>query len=444
MMTTNPNDDKRATDGGSVPIPRTDEMKRLLGLVFGDDRLKLLPGTEVGRYVVGEEIHSSRNAFVAHCVDPLTPNRRLVVKTFVGESHEIEILSTISHDGIPILCDVVDDPSGIADHAIIMPYCGVSAATWVSQFEGRSLARSDTVAALDIICVTCDALIHLHESGIAHYDVKPTNICIRPTASPCLIDYHSAGPIMGPAPGSLTIQYVPEHLRDDSDIVHNFGVHYDIYALAITACELLEGRSGNDRPKNVRCRNRHISRSLTRFFSKFNKYPLPSLEKFRAELDAERDRLATPTRPRRVFLSFACFLVLGSLWVVVIATRPSEVDKIRHHLSVGEISAATARGRRLIETEPENYRAARAAAAAESVAIETAMTDVSPLPYLHLLENYGPVLSSTDLIEVIERCDFRLRIRDDDSFRRARDLAISLAEERLRGEQAVHDQLNGA
>jgi eukaryotic-like serine/threonine-protein kinase len=121
---------------------------------------------------------------------------------------------------------------------------------------GRSLeafieehaARGTTVRldeAFAIIRRVCTGLAAVHESGLVHRDVKPSNIMIEDrTARPVLIDFGLARRVgeLNPVAslvGGTPCYMAPEQVRDPAAA----GPASDIYSLACSAFELLTGRS---------------------------------------------------------------------------------------------------------------------------------------------------------------------------------------------------------
>jgi serine/threonine-protein kinase len=98
--------------------------------------------------------------------------------------------------------------------------------------------------ALDIAGRVAEALQHLHEHGVVHYDLKPGNIMLCTDGSIRLVDFGLAHPmptrrfsLQGSAPAMGTTEYIaPEQLR---------GKHgrpsADIYSLGATLYEMLTG-----------------------------------------------------------------------------------------------------------------------------------------------------------------------------------------------------------
>lgn len=107
---------------------------------------------------------------------------------------------------------------------------------------GRALPESE---ALTIASQLCEAVDHLHQRGLVHYDVKPANVILCPDGSVRLIDLglaHAAakGPFsrLQAAPPLASSDYAaPEQIRRQRG-----QKSADIYALGATLYEMLTGQ----------------------------------------------------------------------------------------------------------------------------------------------------------------------------------------------------------
>jgi serine/threonine-protein kinase len=109
--------------------------------------------------------------------------------------------------------------------------------------EGRSFSEPE---ALDIMIQMCDALVHAHERGLIHRDVKPKNILLTPDGIAKLTDLGLARDVddkraaeteAGKAYG--TPYYIsPEQIRGEIDI----DFRADIYSLGATFYHMVTGR----------------------------------------------------------------------------------------------------------------------------------------------------------------------------------------------------------
>jgi serine/threonine protein kinase len=118
--------------------------------------------------------------------------------------------------------------------------------------DRSAAARLDTVDgglpdAPRIVAEICAGLAHLHAAGWVHGDLKPSNVLLMTDGSVRLADFGLAAEIDGThayLPPGGTADYLPPE-RADEDLGRN-GVAIrqtaDIWALGVTACQLLTGR----------------------------------------------------------------------------------------------------------------------------------------------------------------------------------------------------------
>lgn len=93
--------------------------------------------------------------------------------------------------------------------------------------------------AVDLLVQICEGLAYAHEQGIVHQDIKPANIFVQAEDRVRILDFGLACP-SGSEDLNMagTIYYAaPEQLEG-----HQVDVRTDIYALGITAYELVTGR----------------------------------------------------------------------------------------------------------------------------------------------------------------------------------------------------------
>lgn len=151
----------------------------------------------------------------------------------------------LSHSHIVQAIDVGSSPEGY--HYFVMEY--IEGQTLYDMMQppptGESRRFTETEA-VDITIQICDALVHAHQRGLIHRDVKPKNIILTPDGVAKLTDlglariqddHDAAESEAGKAYG--TPYYIsPEQIRGDVDIDYRA----DIYSLGATLYHLLTGR----------------------------------------------------------------------------------------------------------------------------------------------------------------------------------------------------------
>lgn len=152
------------------------------------------------RYVLGRLIGEGATACVYEAEDTVL-QREVAVKVFrqpdIGDSaseridEETRILASLAH---PHLLPVFDSGRGPDGHRFIV----------MRLVRGTTLARELTSGALEprevkrIGQALAGALAHIHERGIVHRDVKPSNVLLAEDGTPFLADFGFAHAVDGP------------------------------------------------------------------------------------------------------------------------------------------------------------------------------------------------------------------------------------------------------
>ncbi len=112
--------------------------------------------------------------------------------------------------------------------------------------KGTSLDRALRNRALttDLVFTYLDGILAgleaMHGAGVGHLDMKPSNVIVRPDATPVLVDFGLSGRHL--RPGCGTLEYTaPEILGIVPEGHEPVPMDADVYAFACTAFELLTG-----------------------------------------------------------------------------------------------------------------------------------------------------------------------------------------------------------
>ncbi|BCB90010.1 hypothetical protein Psuf_073230 [Phytohabitans suffuscus] len=159
---------------------------------------------------------------------------------------ELAVHRRLSHPNLVKVLDslVVDDPARPElDGAtvIALELAERSAATALAAVEG-GLPEADR-----LIAEVCAGLACLHEAGWVHGDLKPSNILLMADGSVRLADFGLAAELDGThayLPPGGTADYMPPERWDEGLRMSGVPVRQttDIWALGVTACQLLTGR----------------------------------------------------------------------------------------------------------------------------------------------------------------------------------------------------------
>lgn len=158
---------------------------------------------------------------------------------------ERQILATLRHPRIAQVFDAGETPEGF-------PYLVMEYVPGAPLDEYCDAHRLDLAQRIRLLIQACAALTHAHQQGVIHRDVKPANLLVEGSAGGHylkLIDFgiarliRSTDPRLtqtGHSPG--TPQYMsPEQRRGHAAV----DTRSDIYALGVTACQLLAGHLPN-------------------------------------------------------------------------------------------------------------------------------------------------------------------------------------------------------
>ncbi len=272
----------------------------------------LQPGTGFLGFSLGRELGRGTFARVHLASELAVGHRTVVLKITRYPGREAESLGALSHPGVtPVYSVHVDLESGLT--AVCMPYLGRAT---LAHVLARVFARGDrrrdaqvvlaavrdfqetplapTESASRILCRgtylegvvelaahIADALAYVHEAGICHRDMKPSNVLLTRTGRPVLVDFnlsatrpadltHAAGTAPYMAPEQL--EAFDEHGGAFPNSVA--GPAADVFSLGVMVYELLTGRhpfgpisldlTVPELVRQLRIRQRNSRPSLTR------------------------------------------------------------------------------------------------------------------------------------------------------------------------------------
>ncbi|HZN68820.1 MAG TPA: serine/threonine-protein kinase [Tepidisphaeraceae bacterium] len=201
---------------------------------------------EVGRGAMAR-VYKARQVSLDRIVAiKVLPKKLSENKEFVDRFYqEGKAAAKLAHPNIVQAIDVASTPDGF--HYFVMEFIEGKTLYDLMQPEPHGDGHVFSEAeALDITTQICDALVHAHERGLIHRDVKPKNIILTPGGVAKLTDLGlaraqddkaAAESEAGKAYG--TPYYIsPEQIRGEVDI----DFRADVYSLGATMYHLVTGR----------------------------------------------------------------------------------------------------------------------------------------------------------------------------------------------------------
>ena len=181
-----------------------------------------------------------RDGSTSYVTVPTASNRELVSKFRDKFIREARMIAALDHEHIVKIHDVFEE-NGTAYY--VMEYLG-GGCLGDGVKAGKALPEQD---ALNSVRQIASALSYLHNKGIIHFDVKPSNVLKTEEGKLKLIDfgiskhYDEAGQQTSSTPVGISKGYAPlEQYKQGSDL-KSFTPATDIYALGATLYALLAG-----------------------------------------------------------------------------------------------------------------------------------------------------------------------------------------------------------
>ena len=195
----------------------------------------------MGTVYLARQDHPRRTVAVK-VINPGVTNPR-ALKRF---DFEAQMLARLHHPGIAQIYEAGTWDEGVGG----VPYFAmeyVSGARIITEYVDER--KIDTRSALELILQACEAVGHGHTKGVIHRDLKPGNILVTSDGQVKIIDFGVARSTDSDAAATMatgvhdivgTLQYMaPEQCSGD---VHDLDSAADVYALGVTAYELLSGK----------------------------------------------------------------------------------------------------------------------------------------------------------------------------------------------------------
>ena len=246
------------------------QLSRIRKLIEDRKKESKLPGyeliSELGRGAMARVFKARQISLDRIVAIKVLPRKMSENVEFVDRFYkEGKAAARLSHNNIVQAIDVAQAPAGY--HYFVMEY--IEGLTLYDEMapppagKGRSFSEAD---ALDVIIQMADALVHAHERGLIHRDVKPKNIMLTPGGVAKLTDLGLARGVEDKEAAEMeagkaygTPYYIsPEQIRGDVDI----DFRADIYSLGATMYHLVTGHPPFEGDSPSAVMHKHLKQAL--------------------------------------------------------------------------------------------------------------------------------------------------------------------------------------
>lgn len=208
-----------------------------------------LPGKDLGRYHIIDKLGAGGMATVYKAQDT-NLKRTVAIKLIRREAFGVEVLErlTLRFEREARVLAQLNHPNIVK----VYDYGEFEGAPFLvmGYLQGKTLKEIEKPLtwqkASKILLPIAQALAHVHNNGILHRDVKPSNILIDEAGQPMLADFGIAKLLENSDDATLTGTGIgigtPEYMAPEQGLGQEVDGRADVYALGIVLYELVTGR----------------------------------------------------------------------------------------------------------------------------------------------------------------------------------------------------------
>lgn len=269
----------------------TSQAAGLLELAWPEQAPPLQPGTRLGAYriesLIGSggqgRVYKARHADTA--IDrafALKLPHRLSAESLANLRHEARAVSTVEHPGIARFLYL--DRTADGQWFLVTEFVD-------GERIDQALAGAPRTRVLDLFAQLCDAVAHAHGQGVAHLDLKPSNVLVDAQGLPRILDFGLG--LIQRGPDQASVRGYTKPYAAEEQIAGQPSQRSDIHALGVMLLQILTSATLEQLPARLQQLREETAHS-------------DGMRRFGADLDAVLRR-ACAAAPEQRYASAAQF-----------------------------------------------------------------------------------------------------------------------------------------
>lgn len=145
----------------------------------------------------------------------------------IHHSNVVQVFEYREHEGVPLL--------------VMERFEGVALSEWLETMEGGRLPRVQAASIIEAICRGVGAV---HQAGLLHGDLKPSNVLVGPAHQVAVADFGLAAALSAERGSPGRVLGTPAYMAPEVVLgltTTELAAQVDVFAIGIIAFELLEG-----------------------------------------------------------------------------------------------------------------------------------------------------------------------------------------------------------